>query len=160
MTKTPWNWIITAFILAVLFLVTLVFYRKQESVNNISGHGQIDELNAKISDKDKKIAELNKELNDLRGGESSSTYCQEIDSLKTEIDNKDGQIAELNIELKDLRNKNGKKSPPSSSSASQIKSLNEQIRTLRDEIDSKEQMIEKLRNEIQLLNTKLDYFKN
>ena len=103
MTKTPWNWIITAFILAILFLVSFGFYRNETKYNKYS---EVDRLKKELLEKDNEIGRLNNDLNAERKKKPTSTPPQqsseEIKNLKKIIDSKENTINKQNKSIRTL----------------------------------------------------------
>lgn len=107
MSRTPWIWIITAFILASLFLTSFGFYRYEIKHNKIGAKSQIVRLQKLIKDRDEEITVLTNDLNRERNRKSpknpsSTSDSEEIKNLKKVIDNKDNTINKQNKSIRAL----------------------------------------------------------
>jgi chromosome segregation ATPase len=133
MTKTPWNWIITAFILAVFGLASLGMYRKEAKNNhsdiNTRLRREIQEKNTQLADRDNKLAEK----------ERTITYLQ----------------SELEKEKK--KNKGIPKTPIDIEET--IRSLRHNIESKDRTIHSKDSVINRLNKKVGELQGKIDWYK-
>lgn len=107
MRRTPWIWIITAYILATLFLTSFGFYRNEIKQNTIGTKSQIVRLQKVIKDKDNEIAILTKDLNrerkkKLPTNPSPTSSSEEVKNLKKVIDNKENTINKQNRSIRAL----------------------------------------------------------
>lgn len=130
MTKTPWNWIITAFILAALFLASFGKYRT-EVKNNSNNTSEVQQLRQQVRTLNDKTTNQNKEIEKNR---------------KT--------IARLNTELeKEKKNKPTQTVVYTNDNSEEINRLNKINKQLRDSIRTLNQKNAKLQQ-------KIDYYKN
>lgn len=129
MTKTPWNWIITAFVFAALFLVSLRFYLHEANYGNSRSNST-------------ELVRLKKDLQEKM--EQISVQDGQLTEFQNQLDSKNKIISKLKVDLSNIQKENRVASP-------QSKSDSEEIKRLKSIIDS-------LKKESNNLNEKLKYF--
>ncbi len=123
MTRTPWNWIITAFILAALLLTSFGMYRKEVKTNNsalvVKLKKDIHKMETQIESKDKTITKLQTDLDNEKKKTKSqppkaptSDGSQDVERLnakirvqQTTIDSQNKKIQSLQGQVRDLEEK-------------------------------------------------------
>lgn len=141
MTKTPWHWIITAYIFAVLFLVTFGYYRNEANSNNAS---EVVQLKKDIQDKDNQIASKDKLIADR----------------DNQIASKDKLIAKLNWDLAYERSREPSATTPTTPDNNEARNLQQIITGKQKTIDRQADSIRTLNATIEKLQKKIEYFRN
>lgn len=113
MSRTPWNWIITAFVLAAMFLTSFGMYRKEVKSNNplkiIELQKEIRRKDKLIADKDKQITNQQSTIDNLNKENAKRivyiTDNEAVNELKKSINSKNQEIKQLEGQVRDLRQK-------------------------------------------------------
>lgn len=119
MSRTPWNWIITAFVFAALFLISFGMYQKGSKSNdptvltNLQKENkrlsqQIDERDRKIEERDRTITALRRDLDDERKKKSPAptpvvSSDGSVEQLQKIIESKDKTIVSKDRKISQLR---------------------------------------------------------
>lgn len=113
MSRTPWNWIITAFVLAAMFLTSFGMYRKEVKSSNplkiIELQKEIRRKDKVIADKDKQITNQQSTIDNLNKENAKRivyiTDNETVNELKKSINSKNQEIKQLEGQVRDLRQK-------------------------------------------------------
>lgn len=113
MSRTPWNWIITAFVLAAMFLTSFGMYRKEVKSSNplkiIELQKEIRRKDKLIADKDKQITNQQSTIDNLNKENAKRivyiTDNEAVNELKKSINSKNQEIKQLEGQVRDLRQK-------------------------------------------------------
>lgn len=119
MSKTPWNWIVAAFVLAALFLVFFGMYKKETKNSNPTVITKLKEDNKRMSqeistkdkvigDRDRTITTLKRDLENERKKSHTvvtpvGTSDESVEQLKKKIEEKDMSIVSKNKKINHLR---------------------------------------------------------
>lgn len=113
MSRTPWTWIITAFVLAAMFLTSFGMYRKEVKSSNplkiIELQKEIRRKDKLIADKDKQITNQQSTIDNLNKENAKRivyiTDNEAVNELKKSINSKNQEIKQLEGQVRDLRQK-------------------------------------------------------